>query len=111
MHPLKAASLISWCGLFAFQASLLWPGSGVSYYWGIPLVVVLLLPLRGLLIGRTYTYRWIGFLALAYFCVGISELAVNPDLRGYALGTTVCSLLLFLAAIYFARRQGSRARD
>ena len=111
MHPLKTASLLSWLGLFAFQASLLWPDSGISYYWSVPLVAALLLPLRGLLAGRIYTYRWIGFLALGYFCVGVSELAVNPDLRIYAFGTTVCSILLFLSAIYFARRQGSLKRD
>ena len=111
MHPLKAASLILWFALLAFQASLLWPGSAVSYYWSLPLFVVLLLPLPGLIAGRTYTYRWIGFLALLYFCVGISELMANPGLRIYALGTTVCSTLLFFATIYFARRQGSRARD
>lgn len=110
MHPLKAASLICWFGLLAFQLSLLWPGSGVSYYWSLPLVAALLLPLRGLATGKTYTYRWVGFLALLYFCVGISELMANPELRIYALGTTVCSTLLFLAVIYFARRQGSRAR-
>ena len=111
MHPLKLASLLSWLGLFVLQASLLWPGSGVSVYWGLPLTAALLLPLPGLVIGKLYTYRWVGFLAMGYFCVGISELAVNPALRIYALGTTVCSVLLFLAAIYFARRQGSLTRD
>ena len=111
MHPLKAASLLFWFGLLAFQASLLWPGSGVSYYWSVPLLTVLLLPLRGLISGKTYTYRWVGFLALPYFCIGISELVANPELRIYAIGTTLCSTLLFFAAIYFARRQGARARN
>lgn len=111
MHPLKAASLIFWFGLLAFQLSLLWPGSGVSYYWSLPLAATLLIPLPGLIRGRIYTYRWIGFLALAYFCVGISELMANPELRVYALGTTMCSTLLFFATIYFARRQGSRPPD
>ena len=39
------------------------------------------------------------------------KLMANPELRIYALGTTVCSTLLFLAVIYFARHQGSRPRD
>ena len=111
MHPLKTASLVFWFGLLGFQLSLLWPASTVSYYWSLPLVAALLVPLPGLIMGKIYTYRWIGFLTLLYFCVGISELMANPDLRTYALGTTICSTLLFFSTIYFARRQGSRPRD
>jgi uncharacterized membrane protein len=110
MHPLKAASLLSWFGLLASQATLLLPGSQVSVYWSLSLVAALLVPLPGLIAGRTYTYRWIGFLMLVYFCIGISELAVDAGLRGYALGTTICSVSLFLSAIYFARRQAARPR-
>jgi uncharacterized membrane protein len=111
MHPLKTASLVFWFGLLVFQLSLLWPAFGVSYYWSLPLITMLLLPLPGLITGRIYTYRWIGFLTMLYFCVGISELMANPDLRLYALGTTLFSTLLFFTTIYFARRQASRPRD
>ena len=104
MHPLKIISLFSWAVLLAFQTSLLWPGSNVNYFWGALLVIALLLPLKGLLVERLYTYRWIGFMTLVYLCIGISELFSNPHLRVYGFGTTISSMLLFLASIYYARR-------
>ena len=110
LHPLKIISLVCWLGLFGFQSSLLWPASGVSYYWGLLLAIPLLIPLPGLLGGKRYTYQWIGFPMLVYFCVGISELATNPQLRVYGLGTTLSSTILFLASIYYARYLGLRER-
>lgn len=104
MHPVKSVSLASWLGLLGFQLSLLLPAFEVSYYWCLPLIVALLIPLPGLIADRLYTYRWIGFLTLLYFCVGISELVANPDLRIYGFGTTIASILLFLSTIYYARR-------
>lgn len=111
MHPLKTISLISWSSLFLFQLSLFLPDAGVSYYWAGLMVFALLLPLRGLLATRRYTYKWIGFLTMFYFCVGISELVSNPALRVYGFGTTISSTLLFFATIYFARYLGLQARN
>ena len=103
MHPLQLTSLAAWACLLLCQLGLLLPASGVSLYWSLPLILLLLIPLRGLLRARRYTYKWIGFLTLLYFCVGISELLSSPALRLYALGTTISSMALFLASIYFAR--------
>lgn len=108
MHPLKTICLASWLGLLGFQCSLLLPKLQVSYFWSLPLIALLLIPAKGLLADRLYTYRWIGFLTLLYFCVGISELVANPELRVYGFGTTIASLLLFLSTIYYARLLGSR---
>ena len=52
--------------------------------------------------------RWVGFLTLLYFCIGISELVINPNLRLYGLVTTVASVTMFLASIYYARFLGYR---
>ena len=111
MHPLKITCILSWIGLLAFQLSLLLPGSAVSYYWSGLLVVALLLPARGLLTTQRYTYKWVGFMTLFYFCVGVSELVSNPALRIYGFGTTISSTLLFLSSIYFARYLGLQARN
>ena len=111
MHPLKAVSLLSWFGLIAFQLSLLLPAFGVGYYWVMLLTAPLLLPIKGLLSDRRYTYKWIGFMTLIYFCIGISELVSNPQLRVYGLGTTIGSTMLFLSTIYYARYLGLRAQN
>ena len=111
MHPLKAISLLSWFSLLAFQLYLLWPVHGIDYYWVILLALPLLLPVKGLLFDQRYTYQWVGFMTMVYFCIGISELLANPQLRVYGLGTTVSSTLLFLASIYYARYLGLQPRN
>lgn len=103
MHSLKALSLLSWFSLLICQLALFWPAYEVDIYWGLLLVLPLLFPARGLLKNRLYTYRWIGFMTMVYFCVGISELVSNPQLRLYGFATTISSTLLFLASIYYAR--------
>ena len=67
-----------------------------------------MIPLSGLLRDKRYTYKWVGFLMLLYFCIGISELFSNPELRLYGLVTTFASTLLFLSSIYYARYLGLR---
>jgi len=109
LHPLKVISLSSWIGLLAFQLSLLLPGSGVNTYWVGLLVLALLIPGKGLCCSRRYTYKWIGFLTMVYFCIGISELVSNPALKVYGFGTTITSMSMFLASIYFARFLGRQS--
>ncbi len=106
MHPLKLLSLLSWILLLLFQISLLWPDYGFRFYWAALLILPLLVPGTGLWQGRRYTYKWVGFLTLLYFCIGISELVSNPELEIYALGTTISSTVLFLASVYYAKFLG-----
>ena len=72
----------------------------VDYYWVLLLTLPLLFPLKGLLNDRLYTYRWIGYMTLIYFCVGVSELVSNPMLKTYGFATTIASTSLFIASIY-----------
>ncbi|MCP5158457.1 MAG: DUF2069 domain-containing protein [Gammaproteobacteria bacterium] len=74
------------------------------------LVGPLLLPLRGLLYGRTYTYIWAGFLALFYFTVGVFHVAgpmVRPWLAWLEIGF---SILWFLGAILYVRAKARERR-
>ena len=110
MQTLKLIVLLAWLALLLCQLSLLLPAQSISYYWSLPLIAALLIPLRGLLTDRLYTYRWTGFMTLLYFCIGISELTANPDLRVYGFGTTIASIALFLAVIYRARQLATAAQ-
>ncbi len=107
MPSLKTSSLASWLILFLAQLGLLWPAYEIDHYWILLLAIPLLFPLRGLLTDQRYTYRWIGFMTLFYFCIGISELVSNPQLRTYGFATTLASTSLFLSSIYYARYLGS----
>jgi uncharacterized membrane protein len=108
MHALKITCLLCWVILVGLQLSL---PLFTANYWLLLLALPLLIPLRGLLADRRYTYKWIGFLTLLYFCIGISELFSNPQLRHYGFATTIASTLLFLASIYYARYLGLRRED
>lgn len=111
MHILKATSLMSWLILTMAQLALPWLTPPAANYWMLLLVLPLLIPLRDLLRGQRYTYKWIGFLTLIYFCIGISELVMNPPMRLYGFATSVASLLLFLASIYYARYLALKKAD
>jgi uncharacterized membrane protein len=108
MHGLKITCLLSWLALVVLQLILTWL---TNNYWLLMLVLPLMIPLKGLLQDQRYTYKWIGFLTLLYFCIGISELVSNPQLRLYGFATTLASTLLFLASIYYARYLGLNRAD
>ena len=103
MHHLKIICVSSWLALIGFQVALPWLQQNA---WLALLVLPLLVPCKGLLVDKRYTYKWIGFLTLPYFCIGISELVSNPELRIYGFGTTIASTLLFLGSIYYVRYLG-----
>jgi uncharacterized membrane protein len=103
-HPLKSICLVALSGLVFCQLSLfLIPVNPLDPYWIILLTLPLLLPYKGLISDRLYTYKWIGFLCLFYFSVGISELVSNPELKIYAYLTTIFSTVLFVSSIYYSR--------
>lgn len=67
------------------------------------MTVPLLIPLRGLLYGRPYTFAWTSFLALFYFIHGVSEAWSAPDVRLLALLEIFFSTLLYTGTMLYAR--------
>jgi uncharacterized membrane protein len=109
-HPLKLTCLASLSGLLISQFSLFFRvQDSVGLGWAALLSLLLLLPLKGLLLDQIYTYKWVGFLALFYICIGFSELVSNPELRLYAYTTTLLGVSLFLGSIYYTRYLRHRA--
>ena len=103
-YPLKSSCLVALSGLLVCQLSLFLDSDySIDRYWIILLSLPLLVPYKGLIGDRIYTYKWVGFLCLPYFCVGISELISNPELRIYASLTTLFSTVLFISSIYYTR--------
>jgi uncharacterized membrane protein len=66
--------------------------------------IVLLLPLFGVLRGKSYTYQWSSMLIFAYFIEGVvrawSEHGIG---RALALAEIALSLVFFIAAIGYTR--------
>ncbi len=63
----------------------------------------LLLPMRGLLNNKTYTYQWASFLSLAYFAHGISEMSAYPDIWYAGLFEVITSVIMYLGCVMYAR--------
>lgn len=68
----------------------------------------LLLPLRGLLHGRPYTYAWSLFLALGYLSHGLIEAYSTPADRGLAFAEVALVLLWFTGAVGYVRQGRAR---
>ncbi len=73
----------------------------------LPLVATLaplFVPLRGMLSGRRYTYKWAGFIALGYVAYAIDSLFI----AGWSqlLGTLelIAASLWFVAGMFYVRR-------
>jgi len=77
--------------------------NGVSVWWVIALLVPLIMPIAGVWRNRLYTFKWIGFLTMLYFSIGVSESVMNPDLKLYGMITTIFSMILFVSSIYQVR--------
>lgn len=69
----------------------------------IVLVGPLLIPLRGILHGRTRAYLWAALLSLFYFVVGIFNIAGGIEPNWLAWLEMLLSLLLFFSALGFVR--------
>lgn len=103
-HVLKLICLGSIIGLLATQLTLmLWLQNEYRVVIALSLSLPLLLPLKGLIQDRRYTYKWTGFLTLLYFCIGISEAFANPEHRLYSLLSILFSVTLYLGSIYYSR--------
>ena len=100
----KAQLLTIW--LWAAVALSLLAWMLVGYSWPICLIAVLplLAPLRGLILGRRYTYAWATLFAVPYLAFAITELLVNPAARWVAAMSLLlvfawfCTMILFLRA-------------
>lgn len=74
--------------------------------WLVLKVLPLLLPLRGILQGRPYTYRWASLLIWLYVLEAVVRLASDPS-PAFVLATAslVLSLSFFVfVALYLRRR-------
>lgn len=71
----------------------------------------LLLPIRGLLKEKPYTYAWTSFIILIYFMHGVVESWANDNERIIALIEVYLSVQVYIGAIYYARLQGRALKE
>ncbi|RFA30436.1 hypothetical protein CAI21_05000 [Alkalilimnicola ehrlichii] len=112
VHLLAVTCYLS---LFALlMAWLIWLAPPAPEYRSIALIFLvgpLLLPLRGILHARRYTFSWSGMLILIYFVHGIASMAAAGPARWLGAIEIVLSLSYFILAIRYLRITGSKAAN
>lgn len=97
--------LLCWLGILIIIFShQVWPsvsikGVVIALIFAVPLFV----PLRGLLRGDRYTYKWATLCVLPYFLVGTTEAVANPALHRWAVTLLGMSLMWFFSLIAYLR--------
>ena len=69
------------------------------------LLVPLLFPLKGLIMGKPYTYAWSAFLSLFYFTHGVMEAYSLSEEQLYGIAEIICSVMWFCGAVLYSRLQ------
>ncbi len=65
----------------------------------------LLLPLHGLLHGKTYTFAWSSLLIMIYFIHGVVEAYADPEVRLLASLEILLVCLFYIGAILYPRNR------
>lgn len=93
-------ALIFLCLLWESVLAPLRPGGSLLMLKALPL----LLPLRGLLHGRPYTYQWTSLLVLAWLCEGLVRVVSDHGAgRQLAAAEVLLATLLFAACLLYVR--------
>ena len=101
------ALLLLLCLAWELWLAPLRPGGSLIALKALPL----LLPLKGILEGRRYTYQWSSILILAYFAEGVTRIWADHGLsRGFAAAEAALAVVFFAAVVTYARlARGSAA--
>jgi uncharacterized membrane protein len=71
-------------------------------FWVLPI----LLPAKGLIEGKPYTYAWTNFIVMYYLLHGLTAVYAVEGERLYALVEIILCTLLFTGCSYYARVRG-----
>jgi len=69
-------------------------------------LIPLLLPLRGILSGKPYTYAWSNFIVLFYMLHGLTLIWDRPDERLYVVIELILATMMFIGCSYYAKFRG-----
>ncbi|MCF6435780.1 DUF2069 domain-containing protein [Pseudoalteromonas sp. MMG022] len=69
-------------------------------------ILPLLLPLKGIIQDKPYTYAWANFIVMIYFIHGLSLLWVAPDELLWVILELVFATSMFVGCTYYARHRG-----
>lgn len=95
----STALLLAWIAAWIFAG-----GVSVTRVLVAAIVTVpLWLSLPRLNRGERRTYSWMTLAVVPYLVVAITEIAANPNARGWATGTLLLGFVVFIAAVAYLR--------
>ena len=96
--------LIIWLVLWHFVLTIDKPTSTLFtlLFWIVPI----LLPAKGLLQGKPYTYAWTNFIVMYYLLHGLTAIYAVAGERLYALIEIILCCALFTGCSFYARVRG-----
>ena len=97
---LAAAAVLAACVTAAALRSAPVPSSLAT---AALLLLPVLLPLRGVVLGRRRTFAWATLCVAPYFVYGLTEVVANPALRATAAAILFASLAWFASLVYGLR--------
>jgi uncharacterized membrane protein len=100
--------LTVWLWLAVALSMLAWMAVGYPWLICILAALPLLAPLRGLLLGRRYTYAWATLFAIPYLVFSLTELLVNREARWVAGASLLLVFAWFCTMILFLRVSPAR---
>jgi uncharacterized membrane protein len=106
MNGARALTIGLWAALCL--SLLAWIAVGYSWLVCAAAALPLLAPLRGLILGRRYTYAWATLFAAPYFVFALTELLANPAARWVAGLSLLLVFGWFCAMVAFLRSAPAR---
>ena len=96
--------LIVWLVVWHFALTIDKPTSTLFtvLFWIVPI----LLPAKGLIEGKPYTYAWTNFIVMYYLLHGLTAVYAVDGERLYALIEIILCCLLFTGCSFYARIRG-----
>lgn len=115
MKPSRAARWLvgaGHLGLLVVVCGWLWihPPRVFGIWLALFLIAPLIIPIRGLLQGRPYTYAAMSLVALLYMVIGITEGVANDDQRIWAYSMMAAAAALFLGCVMYVRLDAAERR-
>ena len=96
--------LIVWLVVWHFVLTIDKPTSNLFtlLFWIAPI----LLPIKGLIVGKPYTYAWTNFIVMYYLLHGLTAVYAVDGERLYALVEIILCCALFSGCSFYARIRG-----
>ena len=106
----KKIALIGYFSLlFYMPLWLIWlnPSSGLTPALTLSMFTLpLLLPIKGLMQGKPYTFAWANFIVMLYFLHGLTTLWVSPSDTLWASIELLFATMMFISGTYYAKYRG-----